>query len=144
MNFFRFFLLCLMFVLFDVRPFCEILTLVSTLCYVGFFLSFVLGLSSASLIFWCVLICWFPFMSCVARGSVPKLTPHQYWDVCGSKKNPQKETHQAKLSSLSSNAHTSEVRKTILPTVAKALSKGGKASFRPSELFTKQRGTQTK
>ena len=31
----------------------------------------------------------------------------------------------------------SKVRKTILPTVAITLSKGGKASFRPSELLTK-------
>ena len=41
------------------------------------------------------------------------------------------------------HVHTSKVRKTILPFVATKLPKGGKASFRPPELFTKQGGTQT-
>ena len=34
------------------------------------------------------------------RGSVPTMTPHQYWTICGLK-SPKKETNQSKLSSLS-------------------------------------------
>ena len=48
----------------------------------------------------------------------------------------QKGTNQAKLSSLFPRAHI-ESQETILPTVAITLSKGGKASFQPSELYTK-------
>ena len=47
----------------------------------------------------------------------------------------QKETNQAKLSSLFPRAHTGS-QKNILPTVAIPLSKSGKATFQPAELYT--------
>ena len=53
---------------------------------------------------------------------VDKVTPHQCWNGCGK---PQKETHQAKLSSLFPHAHN-ESQETHLPTVAIPPSKRGK------------------
>ena len=49
------------------------------------------------------------------------------------------------ISVLSSHTHTSKARKTNLSTVASnSFRRRARASFRPSEVYTKQRGTQNK
>ena len=84
-------------------------------------------------------VCWFSkaFESepCGSRRKQPSPVPVRLT-------NRWKARTKNKFVSLS-HVHTSKVRKTILPNVATKLPKGGKASFRHSELFTKQGGTQT-